>query len=171
MDKDDQREDATRPPSLDDLLLICRQLNQLEARYIIIGGLAIFEYGLARLTEDVDLLIDSSPENVRIVKKALECLPDKASRDVNDSDVADYVVVRINDEITVDLMGNACGVDYNEASSMIERREVRGVSIPFASPHLLWKTKQTCREKDALDRSFLRKWFADHGMEPPETRL
>ena len=162
-------EDATRPPSLDDLLLICENLNAQEARYVLIGGMAIFEHGLARMTEDIDLLVDSSPENVARTKKALECLPDQASREVLDTDVKEYVVVRINDEITVDLMGSACGVNYEEASSLIDWREIRGVRVPVASPQLLWKTKQTYREKDALDRSFLRKWFADHGVEPPPT--
>lgn len=160
-------EQGTRPPNIEDLLLICRSLNEHQAAYVIIGGLAIFEHGFARMTEDIDLLVDGRPENVARIKSALACLPDKASLDVNDTDVLDYTVVRINDEITVDLMGSACGIDYEQARAMISIREVRGVPIPFASPQLLWKTKQTYREKDALDRSYLRKWFADHGMEPP----
>lgn len=167
MRDEEERKDTTRPPSLEDLLMICRHLNKEESQHIIIGGLAIFEHGLARLTEDVDLLIDSSPDNVKKVKLALECLPDKASKDVNDSDISEYVIVRINDEITVDLMREACGVKYDQASCMIDWRDVRGVRIPFASPQLLWKTKQTHREKDALDRRFLQKWFADRGLEPP----
>jgi hypothetical protein len=157
----------TRPPTLEDLLLICRHLNAQHARYIVIGGFAIFEHGLARLTDDIDLLVDSSLDNVARVKTALECLPDKASRDVHDSDVSTYAVVRINDEITVDLMATACGIDYARAERMIDWREIQGVRIPVASPALLWLTKQTNREKDALDRAFLRKWFADRGLEPP----
>ncbi len=160
---------CTRGPTLDDLLTICRRLNEEEARYVIIGGLAIFEYGLARLTDDVDLLIDPGPSNVQRVKRALECLPDRASREVENTDVETFVVVRINDEITVDLMGSACGVTYESALPLVEWRAIRGVRIPFASPQLLWKTKQTHREKDALDRSFLRKWFSDRGLEPPST--
>ena len=70
--------------------------------------------------------------------------------------MAEYNVVRINDEITIDLMGKACGIDYYTASSQIAWRELDGVMIPFASVELLWQTKQTYREKDALDRSFLR---------------
>jgi len=73
----------------------------------------------------------------------------------------------VNDEVTVDLMGSACGVDFRHAEAFIDWREIRGVRMPVASPVLLWKTKLTWREKDALDRSFLRKWFADHGQEPP----
>ena len=99
------------------------------------------------MTEDIDLLIDSSPENVVRIKKALECLPDQASREVLDTDVKEYIVVRINDEITVDLMGSACGVNYEEASTLIDWREIRGIRVPVASAHLLWKTKQTYRKK------------------------
>lgn len=158
---------GTRPPTLEDVLLICRHLNEQQARYIVIGGFAIFEHGLARLTDDIDLLVDAKPENVARVKTALDCLPDRACREILDTDVGEYVVVRVNDEVTVDLMASACGVTYDQATDLVDWREVRGVRIPFASARLLWKTKQTWREKDALDRAFLRKWFADRGEEPP----
>lgn len=158
----------SRPPCLDDLLLICEHLNQRQARYIVVGGIAIFQQGLARLTEDVDLLVDAGPENVGRIIDALKCLPDQASGEVHLDDVLNYTVVRINDEITIDLMGSACGVDYAKAQSMIDWKEIRGVRIPFASPELLWITKQTHREKDALDRAYLRKWFEQHGRNPPE---
>lgn len=46
--------------------------------------------------------------------------------------------------------------------------QVDGVSIPFASPRLLWRMKiVTHREKDAADLVFLRHWFSQHGEEPP----
>lgn len=90
----DEGAPITRPPTVDDLLLICRHLNEQGAKYVVIGGFAIFEHGLARLTDDIDFLVDSAPENVARVKRALECLPDRASRDVLDTDVAEYTVVR-----------------------------------------------------------------------------
>jgi len=49
--------------SLEDLLLLCRQLNHGGAKYIVIGGMAIIRLGFTRATEDIDLLVDSSPEN------------------------------------------------------------------------------------------------------------
>ncbi len=55
---------GTRLPTLDDVLLICRHLNDHKARYVLIGGFAIFEHGLARMTENIDLLIGNRPENV-----------------------------------------------------------------------------------------------------------
>ena len=52
------------------------------------------------------------------------------------------------------------------ARTMITPVVVDGVTIPFASPTLLWKTKQTYREKDAIDRSFLRRLLEDRGEWP-----
>lgn len=77
-----------------------------------------------------------------------------------------YVVVRVCDEFTVDLMAKACGMTYSDAESLIEFRNHLGVKIPFASPALLWKTKQTYRDKDAVDRSFLRRLLEDRGEWP-----
>lgn len=58
------------------------------------------------------------------------------------------------DEIAVDLMKSACGVDYAEAIEGVERAVIQGVDVPFASPALLLRLKRTVREKDALDRQF-----------------
>ena len=69
-----------------------------------------------------------------------------------------YTVVRVGDEIVVDLMKSACGIDYAEASLEIDYHEINGVRIPFASPRLLWRMKvKTHREKDAADLFFLRR--------------
>ena len=73
------------------------------------------------------------------------------------------MVVRIADEFVVDLLKAACGVEYEEARDLIEEVELEGVRIfPFASPALLWRTKQTVRAKDELDRLFLSTLLA-HG--------
>jgi hypothetical protein len=108
--------EATRPPERSDLLQLCRELNRLGAKYIIIGGLAMNELGLVRVTEDIDLLIDESLENQQLVRAALRVLPERAIDELRpDEDLREWVVVRVNDEITVDLMTAACGVTYAEA--------------------------------------------------------
>lgn len=59
------------------------------------------------------------------------------------------------DEIVVDLMKSACGIAYAEASRMVDTVEIDGVAIPFANARLLWRTKDTVRDKDKVDRAFL----------------
>ena len=64
-------------------------------------------------------------------------------------------VVRIADEFVVDLLKAACGVEHEEARDLVEEVELEGVRIPFAIPALLWRTKQTARTRDELDRLYL----------------
>ena len=71
--------------------------------------------------------------------------------------MVEYGAVRVVDEVVVDLMGTACGIDFNSAQSQIEWHEIDGVKIPFASAELLLTTKQTLREKDEIDRLYLRR--------------
>lgn len=46
-------------------------LNSAQVRYVVVGGLATVLHGHARLTADVDLVIDLSPEGAR---RAIETL-------------------------------------------------------------------------------------------------
>jgi hypothetical protein len=61
----------------------------------------------------------------------------------------------VNDDITVDLMTEACGITYEDAREGIETMEMQGVKVPFAGAELMLKMKQGARDKDAGDRSFL----------------
>jgi len=146
---------SPRTPEQTDLAKLCAALNAESARYIVVGGMAIIQQGFLRATEDIDLLLERSRDNQSRVRKALEILPDKSVREVEDTDLDEYLVVRIADEIVVDLMLSACGVTYDEALSDIELKVVEGVSIPFASANILLKMKQTYRDKDIPDRIFL----------------
>lgn len=162
---DDER---TRPPFLRDLVSICRSLNQAEARYIVMGGMAINAHGYIRATEDIDLLIEATEDNERRIIEVLALLPDGAAKEIRPGEVSEYVVVRVCDEITVDLMAKACGVDYSEAKDDVIIINVEGEPIPYASLRLLWKTKQTYREKDQIDCIFLRRLLEESGQWPLE---
>ena len=146
----------SREPQLDDLARLGRALNAHQVRYVLIGGFAVIAHGGARTTKDVDLLIDPSPENVARIRGALQILEDNAVSEVADGDVARYSVVRVADEIVVDLMAAACGVDYAEASRDAVTMVFGGVEMPVASPQTLIRTKNTVRPSDAADLQFLR---------------
>ncbi len=153
---DDQNDDRhSRAPEPDDVVRICRSLNEAGARYLLIGGFAVIAHGAGRFTKDIDLLVDDSPDNVARVKRALAVLEDNAARDVDDGDVRRHTVVRVADEVVVDLMGRACGLSYLEAAEDSETIERDGVAIPLASPSTLIRLKDTARPQDALDRAFL----------------
>jgi hypothetical protein len=128
---------------------------------VLIGGFAVIAHGGARFTKDIDLLIDDAPENVARVREALAFLPDRAILDVRDSDLREYVVVRVADEIVIDLMGRACGLSYADVIQDAERRAVDDTEIVVASPATLIRTKDTMRPQDASDRAFLERMLSD----------
>ena len=89
-----------RAPEPEDLIRICRALNDAGARYVLIGGFAVVAHGASRFTKDIDLLVDEAPENIARVKHGLSILSDNAAADVADSDVRDHTVVRVVDEVS-----------------------------------------------------------------------
>src|ERR1700739_3800006 len=148
--------EATRPPERSDLLRVCAELNRLGAKYIVIGGLAMNELGLVRVTEDIDLLIESPPENQQRVREALRVLPERAIDEFGpEEDLRDWVVGRVNDEITVDLMTSACAVTYAEAKDDVVVHLISGVQVPFADRNLMIRLKQGRPKKDRIDLEYL----------------
>lgn len=88
------------------------------------------------------------------MREALAELADHAALELDSGDVARYGV-RIADEIVVDLLGDARGVRWADVAEEIETYELDGVEIPVLGPAALIRTKQTVREKDAIDVQFL----------------
>jgi hypothetical protein len=154
-------QEASRPPDKTDLSRICAELNRLGAKYVVVGGFAVIEAGYPRFTGDIDFLIDPSLENEARVFEALRVLSDKAVNQVDAGDVGKFTVVRIADEVLVDLMANACGVDFSQAIADAQFKTVNNVNIPFASPKTLLRMKQTVRAKDVGDRLFLEGLIGD----------
>ena len=167
-DHPSQAELEPREPTLEDLRDLCRELNCLGARYVVVGGFAVRAAGYNCRTMDVDLVVATDRENEARVFGALATLPDKAVRELKPGELERYNLIRVADEILVDLMASASGIDYEQASKFVDVHDVQGVPIPFASPRLLWRMKAfTHREKDAGDLVFLRYWFAQRGEDPP----
>ncbi|MEY2428540.1 MAG: hypothetical protein QOJ40_1425 [Verrucomicrobiota bacterium] len=158
-------EKVSRPAQSGDLKQICAELNRLGARYVVVGGFAIIQCGFQRFTQDIDLLIETTPENEARVIEALLILPDKAARELKPGEVGDYGVVRVGDQVMVDRMKSGCGVTYADAIKDAVMGSLDGVQIPFASASTLWRMKQTARAQDIPDRIFLRQLLQDQGIQ------
>ena len=100
---------ASREPTVEDLRDLCRELNLRGARYVVIGGFAIRAASYIRSTMDVDLLVAADAENEARVFAALSTLPDHAARELQPGELLEHNVIRVADEIVVDLMRTAGG--------------------------------------------------------------
>lgn len=174
MDDGSSLEDSSdltpRAPEEKDLVNLCRELNVRGAKYIIVGGFAVIMAGYPRTTGDIDLLVAADDENEKKVFDALMTLPDQCVTELDPGDLRKYIVLRVADEILVDLMAKTSGLAYEDAQEWICWRELQGVRIPFAGPELLWKMKsKTHRAKDQGDLFFLGQWFSSQGKTPPES--
>lgn len=154
---------------IDHLLLdICREFNARGVRYILIGGWAVIIHGFPRLTNDIDFLIDHSPENIVKVTDALKnVFHDEAIEDIKPTDVADYSVVRYvsPDGFCIDLMGRIGEVaDFSTLSGHIELFEIFETDIPILGIEMLIKLKETTRDKDKLDLAFLKEKLKKEGQ-------
>src|SRR4051812_12360753 len=96
-----------REPTLEDLRDLCRELNRCAAKYVVVGGFAIRAAGYNRRTMDLDLIVASDQENEARVYRALASLPDNAVRELEPGELERYKVIRVADEILVDLMASA----------------------------------------------------------------
>ena len=99
----------------DPLLRVCSLLNAHSAKYLVIGGHACILHGLVRTTEDVDILVEDSDDNLKKVIAALSEMKDGAARELTPRDLLENVVVKIADEVEVDVSRSAWRISFNDA--------------------------------------------------------
>ena len=137
------------------LLRVCQLLNEAGALYLICGAQACMLHGLVRTTEDVDILVEASEQNCRKVIDGLARLEDGAARELTPQDILENVVVKVADEVEVDVSTHAWKVTYADAIGSARETTLQGVRVPFLSLDSLIASKETYREKDAWDRARL----------------
>jgi hypothetical protein len=113
---------APLPP----LLRVCQLLNQAGAKYLICGAQACILHGLVRTTEDVDVLVEATEENCQRVIDALAGMQDGAARELSPRDILDNVVVKVADEVEVDISTKAWKIGYAEAARSAKQVVSRG---------------------------------------------
>ena len=96
------------------LLRVCRLLNDAGAKYLICGAQACILHGLVRTTEDVDILVEANEQNCRRVIEGLSHLADGAARELTPKDILENVVVKVADEVEVDVSTHAWKVSYDD---------------------------------------------------------
>ena len=135
----------------DPLLRVCSLLNAHSAKYLVIGGHACILHGLVRTTEDVDILVEDSEENLQRVIAALSEMEDAAAKELTPRDLLENVVVKIADEVEVDVSRSAWRISFNDAIDSALHVEIDGVDVPYVDLKTLIATKETPRERDRAD--------------------
>lgn len=149
----------------DEIIRVLRAFEEAGLEYILIGATAMGFHGLARATQDLDLFIRATPENIERLREAL--------RNTYDSDP------NINEISSADLLGDYPAVRYvpptgdlyfdvltrlGESASFetveSEIKELQGTKVRVATPLALYRLKKnTVREQDRADATALRQLF------------
>lgn len=149
----------------DEILRVLCAFDQEGLEYVLIGAAAMGFHGLVRATEDLDLFIRATPENVERLKQAFRTAydgdPNVDEIQANDL-LGDYPAVRYyppSGDLYFDVMtrlGEVAVFDTVEA----ETKVVDGVPVRVATPAALYRLKKdTVRPLDRQDAEALRRQF------------
>ncbi len=140
-----------------------RLLAQYRVHYLIVGGEAVIFYGHPRLTGDIDLFFDRSPQNARLLFKALREFWNNHIPGINDEKELRLKSTVVQFGIPpnrIDLLNDIEGVRFEAAWSrkvvrtiIVERKEVPIMYIGLGD--LIRNKRAVNRNRDKDDLRFL----------------
>jgi hypothetical protein len=149
----------------DEMLRALRAFEVEGLEYVLIGAAAMGFHGLVRATEDLDVFIRPTADNVERLKRAFSAAyeGDPNVADITAEDLlGDYPAVRYYPpagDLYFDVMtrlGEAASFETVERMTM----EVDGVRVQVATPAALYRLKKaTVRPLDRQDAEALRRRF------------
>lgn len=146
-------------------LLLLRALEQYTVDYVLIGGVALNMHGIIRATEDIDLFVQPTAENIARLRQALQAV--WADPDIDQITIEDlcgeYPTIRYgppDEDFAIDIicqLGTAFGFEDLQLESVY----IEGVAVRLATPRTLYRMKRdTVRPIDQADAAILREKFA-----------
>jgi hypothetical protein len=150
----------------DEMLRVLRAFETEQLEYVLIGATAMGFHGLVRATEDVDLFIRATEENVARLRRAFAAVyaGDSNIDEIRAADLmGDYPALRYyppTGDLYFDVMtrlGDVARFETVEA----ETKEIDGIRVRVATPRALYRLKRrTVRALDRQDAEALRERFA-----------
>ena len=145
------RVDRPLSPYGTELAAVCALLNEHGARYVLFGARAMQLWGTTRATRDIDILIEPTVENARLVLAALSHLGLGLADEWLADELSNRPVTVIGDSPRVDVFTVMWSVRYAEAAAHARVFVLEHVHIPTASIEHLIASKRTGRLQDAAD--------------------
>lgn len=148
----------------EDLIELLRALHEHGVEYVLVGGVAMNFHGIVRATEDVDLFVRPTEENIARLRAALASRwEDDDIESITAADLAgDYPTIRYGPpgtQYAIDLLSRlGTAVSFDDLAW--EPVVVEGVTVRLATPETLHRMKRnTLRAVDRADAAALRDLF------------
>ncbi|MFL6199688.1 MAG: nucleotidyl transferase AbiEii/AbiGii toxin family protein [Thermoanaerobaculia bacterium] len=149
---------------LDEVMKVLAAFEQERVDYILVGGVAVNFHGLIRATEDLDVFVRPTAENVARLRAALKSVYDDPSIDeISEEDLAgDYPAVRYyppSGDLFLDIVARL-GEFARYEDLEVQEIDHGGIKVRVATPRTLyWLKKGTVRDIDRFDAEALRQKF------------
>ncbi len=143
-----------------EFLEVFKALYQKKVDYVLIGGVAVILHGMERLTRDIDIIVNMTPENINKLRKALQMVfEDNAIKEITLSELTKFPVIRYGtpNGFYIDIMARVGELATFE-DLKYETIDYQGIKIKIAKPESLFELKKdSIRDKDRIDTIFLKK--------------
>ncbi len=136
---------------------ILKLFNRHKVKYCIIGAFAVAFYAKPRYTKDIDILIDSSPENAeRIIKSLTEFGFEDLDLSENDLCQEGNIIQLGYEPLRVDIVTSLSGSSFdqvwkNKVGADYGREKVFFIGLD----ELIQAKKQSSRPQDKVDLDLL----------------
>ena len=149
----------------DEIMRVLREFEAAGLEYVLIGAAAMGFHDLVRATEDVDLFIRPTPENVEKLKTALRAAYEDDSHvsEISSADLlGEYPAIRYyppTGDLYFDVLTRLGEIASFETVDA-ELKDIDGTSVRVATPAALYRMKKgTLRLQDQADAAALRERF------------
>ncbi len=153
------------------MLRVLGAFHEAGVDYVLIGAAAMGVHGVVRATEDLDLFVRATEENIERLKQALRSTygGDPNVDEIHAADLlGDYPAVRYyppTGDLYFDIL-TRLGTAATYETVEIETKSVAGIPVRVATPAALYKLKKgTVRAIDRQDAEMLKATF---GIEDEE---
>ena len=152
------------PDTFESLLV---KLSRAGVDYLVAGGVAVCLNGFVRTTQDLDLLVEASAENIEKLLGVLATFGEGFARELSPDDFrVEEGAVRLNEDFTLDLFTAMRSRTFGDFRADARSLRVEGVPILYLAPESLIELKSlSVRDKDRLDVAALREIMS--GKAPP----
>ncbi len=144
----------------EDFLDLLRELCAVDARFLIVGAYAVSVHAEPRATGDIDIWVDPTPGNARLVYQALIAFGAPLS-DLTVDDLASLnVVFQIGlPPRRIDILTSITGVDFDDAwVNRVETAYGDATVALIGLEDLMRNKERVGRPKDLIDLELLRKY-------------
>ena len=135
-------------------------LNKHNVKYLLVEGYAVSYYSQPKLTQDIDIWVESSNQNA---KKILEVLKEFGFSEfdiqIQDLTLPNQIIQLGHPPMRIDILTTISGVDFEEAYKAKIQDKYLEINVDLISIEDLVKNKEKAgRDKDQFDLKWMKKY-------------